>query len=170
MIFNDNLASTKKEIERASQGMKRPTVVLLSAGDRIFRIASTKKASTGEPIPSSDWASGSWWFAEADYARIVSRFQAGKLPLGTVARSAGAVQPSWSLMDVSIKAELLHDVYVYVGKGSTQYRDQLPNGWFVTSKGWPDINQIYIPGMRTGTRAAIRVLTQKIIQTNTFGF
>jgi hypothetical protein len=28
------------------------------------------------------------------------------------------------------------------------YRDELPNGMFVTLSGWPDIDRIYIPNMR----------------------
>ena len=169
MPINANLAATKTEHHRASAGMKNPTVTMLKAGDNLFRFASTK-TSTGADIPSEEWANGAWWFSEKDHNVIVTRFNAGKLPLGTVARVAGAVQPSWSRMDVSIKATLLQDIYVYIGKGSAQYREELPNGWFITQKGWADIDQIYIPNMRLGARAGLKILKQKIIQTNAFGY
>jgi hypothetical protein len=170
MTINADLDSTKLEYARAAQGMRHPTVVTLPAGVALFRFASTKNPQTGAEIPSSQWARGAWWFQEADYRTIIGRYQSGRLGLGTVARSAGAVQPSWSLMNVSIKARLLDDIQVYLGKGATQYRDELPNGMYVTQTGWPDIDQIYIPGMRGPAFAALQIIRQKIITTDSFGF
>ncbi|MCA9068721.1 MAG: hypothetical protein KDA84_07350, partial [Planctomycetaceae bacterium] len=168
--LNANLATTRLEFDRASQGIKRPEVQLLAAGEAIFRFASSRNQQTGQSIPSTEWAKGAWWVRESEYRKIIARHQSGRLPLGTVARAAVAVQPSWSNMDVSIKATVVKDIYVYVGQGSTQYRDQMPNGMFVTLKGWPDVQQIYIPGMRSTSFTAIRVLRQKIVTTNDFGF
>ena len=172
MTINPNLQTTHDELSVASQGMRSPTVVCLPAGEVIFRFASTKRQTTGESIPSDQWARGAWWIREADYKVIIERFKTGHLSLGTVARSAAAVQPSWSNMDVSIKAYLLDDINVYVGRGSTQYRDVLPNGMCMTLPGWPDIEQIYIPGMgRNGsTFRSIKVQRQKVISTDNFGF
>jgi hypothetical protein len=161
---------SKLEYARAAAGIRNPTVVTLSAGDTIFRFASTRNPQTGADIPSDQWARGAWWFREADYRTIVQRYQAGKLGFGTVARMAGAVQPSWSLMDVSIKARLLDDIKVYTGKGSTQYRDELPNGMYVTQTGWPDIDQLYIPGMRGPAFQVLHVIRKKVITTDSFGF
>jgi hypothetical protein len=73
-------------------------------------------------------------------------------------------------MNVSIKARLLDDIKVYAGQGLTQYRDQLPNGMYVTAQGWSDIVQLYIPGMRGPTFRAIQIIRQKIITTDSFGF
>jgi len=170
MTINQGLDSTKAEFSRAGQGIRNPMVMTLSAGDVIFRFASTKNPLSGADIPSDQWARGAWWFQEADYRRINERYRAGQLGFGTVARSAGAVQPSWSLMDVSIKARLLDDIEVYAGPGLTQYRDQLPNGMYVTMKGWSDIVQLYIPGMRGPAFRAIQIVRQKIITTDSFGF
>src|ERR1051326_2694077 len=112
MTVNVDLEATKLEFARAAQGMRNPTVVTLPAGDPLFRFASSKNPQSGFDIPSDQWARGAWWFQEADYRMILQRYQAGRLGLGTVARSAGAVQPSWSLMNVSIKARLLNDIKV----------------------------------------------------------
>ena len=101
---------------------------------------------------------------------ILARHQAGGLGLGTVARSAGAVQPSWSLMDVSIKARLLDDLNAYSGKGRTQYRDLLPNGMYVTLQGWPEIDQVYIPNLRGPAFGALQIVRQKRVTTDGFGF
>jgi len=169
-MLNADLEATMLEFDRASQGMRRPTIVTLAAGLRLYRFASTKNTKTGDGIPSGQWARGAWWFQEECYKKIIQRYQAGKLGLGTVARTAGAVQPSWSLMNVSIKAELMQDLKVYVGKGSTQYRDELPNGMHVTLSGWPDVDQIYIPDIRGAAFFALRIIRQKIITTDSFGF
>src|SRR5262245_24738727 len=170
MTVNSDLETTKLEFARAAMGMRNPTVATLAAGVAIFRFAGTKNTKTGLDISSDQWARGAWWFQEADYRLILERYHAGKLGLGTVARSAGAVQPSWSLMDVSIKAYLLDDIKVYIGKGSTQYRDELPNGMYVTQTGWSDITQVYIPGMRGAAYDALDIVRKKIITTESFGF
>lgn len=170
MTFNPTLATTKEEYARASAGIKNPQVITLHAGDAIFRFASTKDPLTGASVPSSKWARGAWWFQEQDYQHIIDNYQSQNLGLGTVGRVAGAVMPSWSNVDVSIKAYLLDDVNVYIGKGAPQFRDPLPNGMYVTMRGWPDIDQLYIPGMRGTTFSAIRIVRQKIITTNSFGF
>lgn len=170
MVMNHDLSLTRLEYNRATVGIRSPRVVTLKAGDVVFRFGSTKNPHTGAAIDPSLWARGAWWFQEPAYRRIIETFQAGKLGLGTVARFAGAVQPSWSNMDVSIKAELVHDINVYIGKGARQYRDQLPNGMFVTLSGWPDIDQLYIPGLRGPSFAALRIIRQKIVTTDSFGF
>ncbi len=158
------------EYSKAAAGLRHPRIETLVAGEVLFRFASTKNFLTGQPTDSKDWARGAWWFREADYRKIIERFKAGRLGLGTVARSAGAVQPSWSNMDVSIKARLMRDVDAWVGAGATQYRDQLPNGMFVTLTGWPDIEQVYIPGMRGPAFSALQIVRQKVVSTDGFGF
>ncbi len=170
MTINPDLKKTKAELPRAQQGIRNPSVITLPAWQVLFRFASTKDMQTGRSISPSQWARGAWWLLERDYRKVISKFRQGKLPLGTVGRSAVAVQPSWSNMDVSIKAFLLDDMKVYTGKGSTQYHDQLPNGMTITLPGWTDIDQIYIPGMRSHAFSNLRIQRQKIISTNDFGF
>jgi hypothetical protein len=159
---------TDADLAKASAGIRAPKVTTLQAGESVFRFASTKNMKTGASIPSDQWALGSWWLPEASYRQIIQNYQSGKLSLGTVGRAAAAVQPSWSNMDVSIKARVVEDIDVYIGKGKTQYRDELPNGMFVTLEGWPDIDQIYIPSDCRG--AALFVVRNKIITTDDFGW
>ncbi len=170
MVVNENLAITRLEWNQVIQGVRTVTIRSLSAGTAIFRFASTKNPKTGVAIPSTSWARGPWWFAESDYRTILMRHQTGALGLGTVARSAEAVQPSWSLMDVSIKAYLRYDTEAYVGTGKTQYRDHLPNGMFMTLSGWPNIEQIYIPGLRCPAFVTRDIVRQKIVTTDGWGF
>ncbi len=170
ITLNDDLERSRKEYDRASQGMRQPRIITLHEGDEIFRFASTKNPATGKDLSPDQWIRGAWWFAEADYRLIIQRFQSGKLSLGTVARTAGAVQPSWSLMNVSIKARVIQPIKVYQGKGSTQYRDELPNGMYITLTGWPDIEQLYIPDMRGRALTALQIVRKKIISTDSFGF
>jgi len=170
MVINPDLSRTRAEYDRASAGIRSPQVATLKAGDVLFRFGSTKNLQTGAAIDPSQWARGAWWFQEADYRQIITSYQAGKLGLGTVARTAVAVQPSWSMMDVSIKARLVQDINVYIGKGAKQYRDQLPNGMYVTLSGWPEIDQVYIPGIRGPSFTALSIVRQKIITTDSFGF
>src|SRR5688500_18761218 len=112
MVINHDLGVTRVEYDRASAGIRSPRVITLKAGDVVFRFGSTKNLQTGAAIDPGQWARGAWWFQEPDYRKIIKNYQAGKLALGTVARSAGVVQPSWSNMDVSIKAQLLQDINV----------------------------------------------------------
>jgi hypothetical protein len=170
MIVNEHLEQTKLEYDRALTGIRNPKVVTLPMGTAVFRFASTRRTDTGEAIPSTAWAHGAWWFQEVDYRKILTRYHAGALGLGTVARAAGAVQPSWSLMDVSIKAYLRYATEVYIGKGKTQYRDMLPNGMFVTLAGWPDIDQLYIPGLKGSSFVTLDIVRQKIVTTDGWGF
>jgi hypothetical protein len=170
MTLNADLSTTKAELERAQAGIRSPRVVTLSAGEALFRFASTKNQKTGESIPSDRWALGPWWVQEEDYHKILARFQDGQMGFGTIARAALAVQPSWSNMDVSVKAVLLQDVNVYVGRGATQYHDVLPNGMHVTLTGWPDITQVYVPNLRDLAPQALRVIRKKIITTDPLGF
>jgi hypothetical protein len=170
MTVNADLEMSKLEYARAAAGIRNPKVVTLSAGEAVFRFASTRNPQTGADVPSDQWARGAWWFREADYRTILQKYHTGRLGFGTVARMAGAVQPSWSLMDVSVKAELLDDIKVYTGKGATQYRDELPNGMYVTLTGWPDVDQLYIPGMRGPAFLALRIIRKKVITTDSFGF
>ena len=170
ITLNDDLESSKREYDRAAKGMRHPQIITLQAGDEIFRFASTKNPQTGTDLSPDQWIRGAWWFAEADYRLIIERYLRGKMSLGTVARSAGAIQPSWSLMNVSIKARVIQPIKVYQGKGSTQYRDELPNGMYVTLTGWPDIQQLYIPDMRGNALTALQIVRKKIISTDSFGF
>lgn len=170
MTQNIKLATAKTEFHIASRGIRRPRVTTLSAGEMLFRFASTKDPRSGKEIGSQFWARGAWWFHETEYRKIINSFQKGKLALGTVARSAGAVQPSWSMMNVSIKAQLIEDVEVYVGQGTTQYRDRLPNGMTITLSGWPSVEQIYVPNIRGEAFKAFRIKRQKVVSTDRWGF
>lgn len=171
-IVNQDLSTNHPEYVYASRGIRSPQVETLPAGQVLFRFASTKIIKNGELFPSdsSRWANGAWWVLEEDYRKIITRFLQGKLPLGTTARSAVAVQPSWSLMDVSIKAYIINEMRVFKGVGSTQYHDMMPNGMRMTLTGWSDISQIYIPNMRGQARPNIRVKRQKVISSNSFGW
>ena len=151
-LINEGLTKSGPDFLKASVGISRPDVATLVESN------------------SRDWANGPWWVREDDYRKIIARFQTSELSLGTTARSALAVQPSWSLMDVSIKARVIHDMNVFVGSGSTQYHDVLPNGMKMTLPGWPDIQQVYIPNMRSVGRANLEIMRQKIIQSHAFGW
>ena len=111
---------------------------------------------------------GPWWFREADYRLILIRYKSGGL--GTVARSAGAVLLSWSLMNISIKGRLLVDLNAYTGKSRTHYRDLLPNGMYITLRGWPEIDQLYIPNLRGPAFGAVQVVRQNRVTTDGFVF
>jgi hypothetical protein len=170
MTVNSDLMTTKLELAEAAKGLRRPAITMLAMGATLFRFGSSKNPQSGKANSRDERVRRAWWFQGADYETIVERCHAGQLPLGTVARSAGAVQPSYSLMDVLIQAQLLQDILVYVGQGTTQYREVLPNGMFVTLKGWKEINQIYIPGIRGSSFRALQIMREEPIATNTFGY
>ena len=170
MTINAELRTTLAEYEYAAEGIVRPEVTTLAAGDAIYRFASTRHLGRDQSTPSSEWPKSGWWMRECDYRRVLARYEKSKLGLGTVARSALAVQPPWSLMDVSIKAYVEEEILCYSGRGKTQFRELLPNGMKMTLTGWPDITQLYIPGMRTGTLKSLRIVRKKIITTDNWGY
>jgi hypothetical protein len=170
MIINADSETARDEFHRASQGIRNPKVVTLPAGEVLFRFSSTSNVKTGDTIPSSEWARAPWWFLEEDYRRIIERHQASALGLGTIARAAGAVLPSWSLMDVSIKVRLRFDTKVYTGRGRTPDREALPNGMYIRLPGWPDVQQIYIPNLRGQAFATLEVVRQKRVTSDRFGY
>ena len=155
--------------EVASRGLRTPRVVTLWPGQILFRFASTSQ-------PNTHWAAGPWWMHEQDYRRIIAVHDAGQnkhkgqgLTLGFLGRAAMAVQPSWSRTDVVVKAVVQQEILAFAGAGRTQYREQLPNGMFLTLAGWPDVEQLFIPniGDRNGRtavgRQALLVTKQKVI-------
>jgi hypothetical protein len=166
MAINSNLSQSELDYSKALRGIRTPVITTLPAGLEVFRFASSVRPGTGETIASTDWSKSPWWSLKADYYRILARHKAGALSLGTVARSATAVQPSWSRMDILISARLKEDTEAYQGKGKTQYRDLLPNGMYMTLTGWPDITQLYIPKYQH----SLWIVQQEVITTDRFGF
>ncbi len=158
--YNPNLQQTRLEFDRASAGIKNPTVTVLLPGEDLYRFASSVDPRTGRKVPASVQLQGPWWFRSRDWQKILKDYLKGSFSLGTTARIAGAVQWSWSNMDVLLKARVLDEIEAWEGPGLPQYRDILPNGMAVTLRGFPDVVQLYIPGMRTGTAAALRLIDQ----------
>lgn len=148
--------------------LRSPRTVTLHTGEALFRFASTDNNST-------KWAGGAWWIRESDYYQINSRYEAGRrqhkedaLTFGFIARGALAVKPSWSRLDVVVKALVLQDINAFEGVGQTQ-RDELDNGIQITLPGWPSISHLYIPGISDGNGRttigyqALSVIKQKVI-------
>lgn len=167
---NFDLNSSKLEFNRAAMGMKNPRVVVLPQGEVLYRFCSSRDGRTGKAVDPSKLVQGAWWIDQAAFERIYETYRANSLNLGTIARSAAAVQWTWSDMDLLLMAKLTSDVQAYRGQGSAQYRDVLPNGMTVTLKGWPEIEQIYVPNMRGDAALAFKVLrTVPIGSTDKFG-
>lgn len=126
--------------DSAKNGLRQARIVTLTSGESIFRFASTDR-------PNSMWAASPWWMYERDYRKIIQAHEESDLTLGFLGRSAMAVQPSYSLMDVSVKAFVLQDINAFCGLGRPQYREALPNGMFLTIRGWPNVEQLFIPNI-----------------------
>jgi hypothetical protein len=157
--LNPNLNLSQLPAEAAG-GLRQPRVDCLQTGEILFRFASTER--------SKDlWASGPWWVREQDYRKIVRAHEQSDWSLGLTGRSALAVKQGWNQMDVVVKALVMQDINVFCGLGRTQYRELLPNGWYLTLRGWPDIEQVYIPniggphGRTLVGYQALKVLRQK---------
>jgi hypothetical protein len=148
--------------EAARAGLRQPRVVTLNAGDILFRFASTNR-------PKDRWAASPWWMFERDYRRIIKAHEESDLSLGLLARSAMAVQPSYSRMDVAIKAVVLQDINAFCGLGRPQYREVLPNGMYLTLRGWSDVEQLFIPNISDSAGRtslgyqALHVMRQKTV-------
>lgn len=150
MVLNDGLSlDTLSDRERSTltSGMRSPRVVTLHAGDVVFRFASTQS-------PNESWAAGPWWATEMDYRKVISEHTRSQhehgddgFSLGYVGRTAFAVQPSWSKMDIVVKAIVLNDIKAFAGRGQRQHREVLPNGMHLTLSGWAEVDQIFIPGI-----------------------
>ncbi len=149
----------------AVEGLRQPRVVTLQAGQILFRFASSDR-------PKETWAARPWWMYEHDYRKIIQTNDESDLSLGLLGRWAMAVPQSVSKMDVVIKAVVLQDVNAFCGLGRTQYRDLLPNGMWLTLRGWPHVNQLYIPnvgdahGRTLLGYQALTVLRQKLVSSH----
>lgn len=150
--INDGLATTRLEYERAAKGIRNPTVTVLSQGEDVYRFTSSRFPATGAPMSVHDQLHGAWWFRSRDWQKILLAYLRGPFHLGTTARIAGAVQWSWSDMDVLLKARVIEPIEAWEGYGLTQYRDVLPNGIAVTLTGFPNVVQLYVPGMPDAAR------------------
>lgn len=150
-------------------GMRSPRVVTLTAGQVLFRFASSDSSP-------ALWAAGAWWLFEHDYQKIleqhlISQKQHGAdgLTLGYLGRVATAVKQGWSRTDVVVKAVVGQEIKAFVGRGRPQYKERAPNGIYYTFSGWHDTEQIYIPniGDRHGRTLlgyqALNVLRQKLV-------
>ena len=156
-MLNDDL-ETQKAPDEALKGLRSPRVVTLAHGEFIYRFASSQ-------TPRSLVAASPWWIREQDHRRILARVAQGKLSTGFVARSSLAVQQSWgNLMDVLVRAVVLEDIKAFCGSARTQYREQAPNGMFITWRGAANIEQLFIPGVSQPKGAGLTDLGRRAIQ------
>jgi hypothetical protein len=168
--INEDLHGTRLEYAEASNGIRDPGVTILMPGEDLYRFASSVNPGSRRKVPIQAQIERGWWFRSRDWQKILKSYLSGALNLGTVARIAGAVQWSWSNMDVLVKARVLSEIEAWEGFGRPQYRDILPNGMAVTLRGFPDVVQLYIPGMRSGAAAALRIVDWlEVTSTDKFG-
>jgi hypothetical protein len=147
MALDDNL--DLKQLpgrERVLSGMRSPQIVTLQVGEVIYRYASTVN-NKGMPVPTTSWAAGPWWIRDRDYQRIVTESQRSGMTHGFVARTANAVQQSYSKVDAVVEAVVIKEINAFAGRGQTQYREMAPNGMYITLAGWADVTQLYIPNI-----------------------
>lgn len=137
-------------------GMRSPRAVTLGVGEVLYRFASSD-------APEATWAAGAWWVYERDFQKIVEQFRVSReqhgedgLTLGWLGRVAAAVKQGWSRTDVLVKASVRKEIGAFTGRGRTQYKERAPNGILYTYSGWPEVEQLYIPGI--GDRAGLTPL------------
>jgi len=167
--INDGLAKSLLEYGRAEKGIRDPRVTILQPGEDLYRFTSSRLPGSKTPTPFSRQVHGPWWFRSRDWQKVLLSYLSGRFSLGTVARIAGAVQWSWSDMDVLLKARVVDPIEAWEGHGRPQYRDVLPNGMAVTLTGFPNIVQLYIPGMPAAS-AGLRLIDRiSVASTNAKG-
>jgi hypothetical protein len=168
MALNDTLDLSRLP-DNARAGLRSPQVVTLNAGQGLFRFSSTSS-------PQHLWAAGPWWMYEHDYQKIVAEYQLSRarhgedgLTLGYLGRAAMAVKQSWSKMDVVVKAIVSQDIKAFAGLGRSQFNERMPNGIRITWKGWPNVQQLFIPnisdkhGLTLAGQQALLVLGQSFV-------
>ncbi|MET0649843.1 MAG: hypothetical protein ABW208_24805 [Pyrinomonadaceae bacterium] len=133
--------------EAIVSGMRSPRAVTLGAGEVLYRFASSD-------APEATWAAGPWWLYERDFQKIVEQFRLSRehhgedgLTLGWLGRVAAAVRQGWSRTDVLVKASVRKEVGAFSGRGRTQHKECAPNGILYTYSGWPEVEQLYLPGI-----------------------
>jgi len=150
------------ERERIRSGIRSPRVIRLTAGERIYRFASSYDRGRRKAVAPTAWATGPWWIREDDFLKIEAAQQksvgvhgpARALTLGFLARQAAAVMQEWSEVDRLVMATMLDGLDVFAGRGRTQFETP-PSGAVnynlrVTWSGWDDIEQLYLPGLDRG--------------------
>jgi hypothetical protein len=167
--LNEDLSKTRLEEAKAAAGIRSPSVTVLAFGEDVYRFGTSVRSGGGGVVSAARQASGPWWFRSRDWQKILRRFLQGSFNLGTTARLAGAVQWSWSNMDVLLKARVVQEIEAWEGLGLAQYRDVLPNGMTVTLHGFPDVVQLYVPGMPAAAAAFRIVDTLQVASTDPRG-
>jgi len=139
MLNND--LEKQKVPDDAVKALRTPYVVTLIRGQSIYRFGNSQ-------VPTGLVAASPWWIREQDYRRILANAQPGKISTGFAARISLAVKQSWrNPMDMLVRAIVLEDIKVFCGVARTQYREQAPNGMFITWRGSKNIEQLFIPGI-----------------------
>jgi hypothetical protein len=136
------------------KGMRVPQPIVLRAGATVVRFANSATWS-------DRWARSPWWLDESSYQHLEAARRhslnvhaddpARAMTLGLLAKQALAVRQRWgdgppNLMDMVIRAEIVHEVQAFAGRGHTQY-ETAPNGFRVTWTGWSSIQQLFIPAL-----------------------
>jgi len=141
-------------------GIRSPRVQHLSPGTKLFRFSNSM-------LPNDKWAAGPWWFGQYAFNQIkrdtLETENGSEFGIGWSARRAMAVRQGWSKMDILIEATLVESMKVFVGIGTKQFREEMPNGMYVTWEGWTNVEQWFLPfindrsGMTSMGRSAVQI-------------
>lgn len=121
-------------------GIHNAAVRALPPGMRLYRFASDK-------LDRAFWPAGPWWVDRSTFNHIVQQAirQPAGFGVGWSARRALAIRQQWSRVNILVEAEVAEKIYVFHGRGTTQYREPTPNGMYITWEAWRNVEQLFLP-------------------------
>ncbi len=122
--------------QRAEKGIISPQPELLKPGECIYRFSSSDRGTFG-------YQAGEWWIREADFDEIVERAARKGVDLGQKAHWDLAVLPSWSKMNIVVKARVTGRIWAWVGLAKPQ-QELSPNGRAIHMYGHRTIRQLFL--------------------------
>ena len=128
--------------QRAEKGIISPKPELLKLGECIYRFSSSDRGTFG-------YQAGEWWIREADFDEIVERAARKGVDLGQKAHWDLAVLPSWSKMNIVVKARVTGRIWAWVGLAKPQ-QELSPNGRAIRMYGHRTVHQL-LSGRRDQT-------------------
>ncbi|MEM7785046.1 MAG: hypothetical protein AAF623_16975 [Planctomycetota bacterium] len=144
-----------KLADLVNSGIRSPRVKKLTPGTKLFRFADADR-------PKESWPAGPWWFGRPDFNRILQQSIASPdFGLGFHGRRNLAIRQCWSKVNGLVEAEIIEEIFIFYGAGTTQYREPLPNGMMITWQAPPEVEQWFLSGI--SNRAGMTELGHRAI-------
>ena len=126
-----------------TSGIRSPKVRKLPPNMKLYRFANAD-------YPKLSWPLGPWWFGRQAFNQIVQQeIKDPDFGLGWAARKHLAIRQCWSKANGLVEATVSEEIFVFAGRGTTKYKELLPNGMQITWVAPSNVEQLFLPNICT---------------------